>query len=126
MGFLSGILNAMTGGISSSLQAGDEAVAEFRRLWTGLYGTNPPDAALQSIRNASVALVTHMNNGNHSYGAQKIEVEMQAYANTVGWDAEKIELAVAFLLQKCTVNGEVHHALEWAVVPISTPLRRRS
>lgn len=126
MGFLSSILNAATGDISDSLQAGEETVAEFRRLWTALYGTNPPEAALQSIRDASVALIVHTNYGNHAYGIQKIEAAMNAYANTVGWDAEKIELAVEFLLQKCMVNGEVHQVLEWAIVPISTPLLERS
>lgn len=125
MGFLSSILNAATSDISDSLQAGEEAVAEFRTLWTGLYGTNPPEAALQSIRDASVALIVHTNYGNHAYGVQKIEAAMNAYANTVGWDAEKIELAVEFLLQKCMVNGEVHQVLEWAIVPISTPLLER-
>ena len=125
MGFLDGLMNALTGGVGKSLQAGQESREEFRRIWYATYQSNPPEAALQSIAGVSVAIVTHMNNGNHSYGAQKIEADMKIYADAVGWDREKIELGTVFLLMKCSDGtGNVPRQLQWAVEPISSVLLR--
>ena len=122
MGIKDAILNALTGGALNSVQAGEEAAREFKSLWLQMFQTNPPEDAVQCIRYASVAIITHANNGNRSYGAEKIESQMSEYARIVGWNREKIEFATAYLLNKCMVNGSIPSCFQWAVMPISSAL----
>lgn len=122
MGLLDSIFNALSGGVSGSLQAGEESAAEFKTIWGSAYGSTPPDDALRSVRNIAMTIVTHMNGGNHSYGVQKIEEDMKIYSRAVAGDREKIELVIVYFMNKCIVNGEVSRKLQWVIPPLAAAL----
>lgn len=115
MGILDGILNAMTGGIGKSMESGANGAREFEMLWHSIFGSYPPEAATRSMRNICITITTHTNNGNHSYGAQKIKEDMLVYGEAVDYNYDLLQFAVLdFLYPKLRVNGAIPRQFEWA------------